>query len=67
MKNTNEFEFFSELDEGLLLDYLDAFDYKVLFDSNAPIDKVAYDAISKELRGLDNNDRDYSETDEIPF
>ena len=56
-------EFFSDIDESALLDYLDNFDYKELLRGKDSMNLVDYETITEELRlDLGNN-----ATDELPF
>ena len=56
-------EFFSDIDESILLDYLDNFDYRELLRGKDSMNLVDYETITEELRlDLGNN-----ATDELPF
>ena len=56
-------EFFSDIDESILLDYLDNFDYKELLRGKDSMNLVDYETITEELRlDLGNN-----ATDKLPF
>ena len=56
-------EFFSDINESILLDYLDNFDYRELLRGKDSMNLVDYETITEELRlDLGNN-----ATDELPF
>ena len=56
-------EFFSDIDESILLDYLDNFDYRELLRGKDSMNLVDYETITEELRlDLGNN-----ATDKLPF
>ena len=60
-------EFFSDLDEDILLDYLDSFRYETLLEERTTIGLEDFEEISKEIRLLTDNERDLDAEDKLPF
>ena len=60
-------EFFSDLDEDILLDYLDSFRYETLLEERTTIGLEDFEEISKEIRLLTDNERDLDPEDKLPF
>ena len=62
-------EFFKDLDEEVLFDYLDNFDYRELLKTTVAMKKEDYEAIKGELANLDQKKipKKCGNKDEIPF
>ena len=63
-------EFFEDLDETVLLDYLDSFIYSMLLEGKTSMETDKYDSICKAIRGQDERSESLDllqGSDELPF